>query len=57
MAETGKELELYKISNQIVDIHRLDVINYNLKYMSNKNNNTNKSVGSFLEKLFGKWSD
>lgn len=47
------------INNQIVDIHRLDVINYNLKYMSNKNtnNNTNKSVGSFLEKLFGKWSD
>ena len=47
------------INNQIVDIHRLDVINYNLKYMSNKHNinKTNKSVGSFLEKLFGKWSD
>ena len=48
------------INSQIVDIHRLDVINYNLKYKSN-NYNTNTSLnrngGSWIERIFGKWSD
>ena len=47
------------INNQIVDIHRLDVINYNLKYKSTRQtmNSNSKNNGSWFEKLFGKWSD
>ena len=48
------------INSQIVDIHRLDVINYNLKYKSsrqNSYNNSNRNPSSWIEKLFGKWSD
>ncbi|MDY2737872.1 YceG family protein, partial [Intestinibacter sp.] len=48
------------INSQIVDIHRLDVINYNLKYKSSRQtsyNNSSRNSSSWIEKLFGKWSD
>lgn len=46
------------INSQIVDIHRLDVINYNLKYKSfNEDANLTKGATSWIEKLFGKRSD
>ena len=48
------------INSQIVDIHRLDVINYNLKYKSNNyntNTSSNRNGGSWIERIFGKWSD
>lgn len=47
------------INSQIVDIHRLDVINYNLKYKSNNyidHNSSNKNGSSWFEKIFGKRS-
>ena len=39
------------INSQIVDIHRLDVINYNLKYKSNNyntNTSSNRNGGSWI---------
>lgn len=46
------------INSQIVDIHRLDVINYNLKYKSSRQHtsNTRNSI-SLRELLFGRRSD
>ena len=38
----------------------LDVINYNLKYKSNNyntNTSSNRNGGSWIERIFGKWSD
>lgn len=46
------------INSQIVDIHRLDVISYDLNYKSSRQNvNNNRGNSSWIEKLFGKRSD
>lgn len=46
------------INSQIVDIHRLDVINYDFKYKSSKQTTEGGiNTSSWIEKLFGKRSD